>query len=85
MAGSRAAQTVAPGRESPACLEGVYRTGRGRETMCEEVGGGWRKRAEEEAGLEGKDCHHGSRGGTRGTMALHCVPAPGRGWRAGGP
>lgn len=34
----------------------IHRTGRGRETMCEEVGGWWRKRVgEEEVGLEGKD------------------------------
>lgn len=68
---------MAPGRESPACLEGVYRTGRGRETMCEEVGGWWRKRGEEEVGLEGKDCHHGSRGGTRGTDGTAMCSCPG--------
>ena len=67
---------MALGRESPACLEGVYRTGRGRETVCEDVGGGWRRGGEEEAGLEGKDCHHGSRGGTRSTDGTALCSCP---------
>lgn len=67
---------MALGRESPECLEGVYRTGRGRETVCEDVGGGWRRGREEEAGLEGKDCHHGSRGGTRDTDGTGLCSCP---------
>lgn len=46
MAGSWGARTLAPGRESTACLEGVDRTGRGRDTACErwEAGGGREER-----------------------------------------
>lgn len=63
------------GQGKPRVSRGSLSDREGQRDLCEDVGGGWRRGREEEAGLEGKDCHHGSCGGTRdadGTALCSC-------------